>query len=837
MSHWLDAGQHRRTHVGHVILQWVLVAWVLGLVIYFEHKEGLFNWSWLEAPQTGGVFREAHLPDPRFAPSERAGGFVAILKNTIGSYDINWGNIPILDLPIALIMAALYVVLGWLILDCFEVYFPRVAKGCLALVMGCGMVGIVGELATMAHMLNRPVIAMMWVVMLAGAFLVRKHMRMDWHMPRQLADGSRLSRAARVNLSRDWFKVVHPLPFSPLQKGYFFAACTLIGLISFVLFLHAVGEPETYWDSLILYMGYARMMFLEGAFPYKVVGQVGIGLGANYPHLYAVLTAQTAALAGHWSDTFAQVLPPLAGIASTLLVFYTALELTRDRVVAVSAALLFRAVPYGLSYTQFASDYALTILFTCAFLYLSLKYILDGHHGYRWLMLGVAAAAVHLNYLMWVLWPVGLIVVVVAHLARREVEKEDFDANPDIFDVLDTQRPLELKAPRFLSLRDRLSIWRLLGSREFYLSGAIALVLAMPWYIRNIVLTGNPVYAFFYNIFRTSKRVNPEVMKSAEVEWLLNGDGLGRVGHSLLEKLVNSWAYFVTSSLHWKLAPVFMGFAVPGFVLALGWTAYRWIAHRRDKLVQEDHYGVGLQLRFAVPCAALFLLLWFYAYCIADFYLYQIIIVLPLFGIFACYVFQVCQSQGARAALCVLTLLVGSAPGLVMGIMGFKLKNTGVYKGMPPPQMNVTALRKLFMERDLYYRLEFDGDMEMFGRLAMLPAGRVILTHENRHLLLDPDLKIVHLDDWNVQKIYGKAATKRIRKLDALKVSYYLYVPNEDKHRINMRVGMDELIKLGYFAEEYNSSSSGSSTPDLVKHDVIPPNRNVLYRRTQLQPK
>lgn len=125
----------------------------------------------------------------------------------------------------------------------------------------------------------------------------------------------------------------------------------------------------------------------------------------------------------------------------------------------------------------------------------------------------------------------------------------------------------------------------------------------------------------------------------------------------------------------------------------------------------------------------------------------------------------------------------------------------------------------------------------MIGRVNELPAGRVILTHENRHLLLDPDLVIVHLDDWEVQQAYGKPAAERVRILDSLGVNYYLYVTNEDKHRVNSLVGMDELIQLGYFEKEYETEASGSSSPEIVKHTVIPPNKNVLYRRTTLQPK
>src|SRR5690606_37892746 len=116
-------------------------------------------------------------------------------------------------------------------------------------------------------------------------------------------------------------------------------------------------------------------------------------------------------------------------------------------------------------------------------------------------------------------------------------------------------------------------------------------------------------------------------------------------------------------------------------------------------------------------------------------------------------------------------------PGVTMGLMGFKLKKTGVYESMPPPQIELTALRKLFMNPGTYYRMEYGGDYDMISTLNnTLPDGTVILTHENRHLLLKPSLKIVHLDDWEPQQVYGKSVAERVSMLDSLGVEYYLYV-------------------------------------------------------------
>lgn len=796
-----------------VSLSVALIAWVGALVVYFLHKEGLYS-------LTFGRFG--------FAPSEHAGVYQAVLANIWGGYHIWWSNIPWNDLAIAAGVLFLLTLLGVLCVSCFEVYMPNGALLSLGLACGCGVAGVAFELVTMAGLLTQQVVITTWVVLavlLVYAWLIARNCR----RPRG-AGGTMVSPRLRSAGAEHWIELCTAPVTGVWERLYLVAAWVLIWLISVLVFLHAVGEPETYWDSLILYMGYARKMFLEHKFPLKVVGQVGIGLGANYPHLYALLTAQTAAIAGHWSDMFAQLLPPAASLATVLLVYYTALSQTRQPLIAVSAALLVRAVPYGICYGQYASDYALAVMFTAAFLYVALRYVQDGLRGYLWLMLLLPAFAVHVNYLMLVLWPSAFVFIALAHLPWRASSEPQ---NDEVYQPIANLRP-----PAFMVCDDRVRLLRVFFSSWLWVPLIVGVVVAAPWFVRNTVVTGNPVYAFFYNIF-PSRNVNPEVMRSASVEWLNNGDGLGRAGRTLGEKLTNSWAYFVTSPQHWKLAPVFMAFVVPGFLFVLGATLVSLARRRR----------LNDELRFALGAAFLFGVLWFYAYAIADYYLYQIIIVLPLFGVFAAALLESIRPRNLRTPLYVACLIIGIAPGVLMGLMGFKLKTSGIMAGGKPfSQVELTALKNLFMERDTFLRMVYNGDMSMFSWINGLPTGRGVLTHENRHLLLDERIRIMQLDDWEVQAAYGKPAEERVRILDGLGVDYYLYVPNEDNHRINSKLGMDELIGAGYYKQTMKWPSSRGSTrealhgvdlpPDLsgeLQYKHIPPDANTLYKRVSLK--
>lgn len=795
------------------MVAWSFFAWAAGLVLFFNYQEGLFEAPWMQhlgfrMPVHPQVFRE-------------------ILRHVGGSYRVWWENVPWAGMGWAALALAAYVALGSLFIDCWNIFPPRWEKLPLAIVFGTGISGLLFELLTMAHLLRRPVAIGAWIGMFAAVIITRDVMQQRFRKRWPEFAGGPQDPSKFGETAREWDQWRIEAP-ALLERLIWKLGVAVFAVVTLLTLIHAVGEPETYWDSLILYMGYAREIFYQESFPYKVVGQVGIGLGANYPHLYALLSAQTAAVAGFWDDSFAQLLPPVCVGGACVLVYFIVREITLNRVAAVSAVLLVRCIPYGIAYSEYASDYAVAILYTAAFLYLAQQYLSERVPAFRNLMLLVAAFAVHINYLMWILWPMAALTIILAHTRRAVVaesisdRKQDFEARSD-----STDHVTILERPAFLGQPDPSPFGALIRARGFWVGAAVCLAVALPWYIRNVVLTGNPVYAFFFNIF-PSKHVNPEVMRSAAFEWLTNGDGLGRAGHTLGEKLRNSWEYFVTGPQHWKLSPVMFAFAVPGFLLVVITAALRLGPKRQNNADISN-------LRFGLVCVALFAALWFYAYAVADYYLYQIIIVLPLFGIFGGWLFTVTEKPSVRIAFASLAIFCALSPGFVMGLMGFKLKRSGEYLGRRFSQFELTALKNLFVDKPTFYRMEFDGDMEMLDRVNALTINTTLLTHENRHMLLPRRVRIVHLDDWEAQKAYGKPVPERISLLDSLGVNYYLYVPNEDHHPINSRLGMDELIGLGYFEEVFRSASAGSGISELHDYRRIPMNQNVLYKRTDKQ--
>lgn len=282
--------------------QWLLALWAVALVFYFEVREGLIRWPWLFAPPAEGFFHKIGVAAPHFEKPLAAQGdvapYVEILKNLFKPWNVQWGNAPWTELAISLGMILAYTLLGWMLIAAFRIFVPLGARLCLAFTVGMGAVGIAAEGLAMANRLTRPMMAGMWGILLLVGFLIWLYQYQIRDRPQAISTDTRLTPKEQQRGAQDWFRLIYAWPIFRAGKMLYGLYVLLFVLITGFVTLHAIGEPVVYWDSLILYVGYARAIFLEGGFPVKVVGQVGVGLGANYPHLYELLTAQTAALAG-----------------------------------------------------------------------------------------------------------------------------------------------------------------------------------------------------------------------------------------------------------------------------------------------------------------------------------------------------------------------------------------------------------------------------------------------------------------------------------------------------------------------------------------------------------
>lgn len=804
-------------------------------------------------------------------PGRRLGVFSGLFS---ADWSFSLEHTPPLMFLAACVMAWLTAYLGVLIVRAFDVALRGPGLWALGFAVGMGASGIVFELLTMAGLLYPPLVWFLWGVMFAAAMttLYVKRGHAPWRKWR--ADEESLQPFGLEEDTEPEKYVMRSKPEiadeSIPERVFRFATFGLIVLITLATFWHALFFPEAYWDSLILYLGYGRMTFLENAFPFKAVGQVGIGLGANYPHLFSNYGAVGSTMFGTWSDLHQRLAAPLAGTLAVVLVYCTVLLVGGRRSTAMAAALLFRSVPLGIAYSTYASDYAIAILFTAAFFYAAAVVARSRLPGAVVLMTFIPAAAMHINYLMGILWLPWMVALWFAYgglpWGRRHWEEP-----PEM-----AVGGLPISDPMHVGRFDPVGrgVLSFATSRAFWGMLAVCVALSSTWHVRNWVLTGNPVYAFFPEIFRGSININPEVMESADLEWFRNGDGVGRFAEQFVdieagrptrdveaddfEREATFGHRFRASHLYWqgfetfrvdpeeqrvergfladrlsvllrvherlpreadedpvglsgetfrmltnphayKMAPLVVGFALPGALLAL---LILMLQGRGVPAVPLVDRRVAAATIF--PALALALGLLGYHYLLADYYLYQILPILVPLGLLAGVGLLAWQpgtewrASAMAYAMMALVLLVGLVPGLAMSLMNFKVAGGGIAFGQQYSALQLDIFRHPGMRADIFYRLAYGEDAEMWEAVNEMLRDEPLLTHDNRHYMYDPGIELVHLDDWDVQQTWElEDPDARLAFYRERGVRYYLRIPMEFKHPVNARAGLQELIDRG----------------------------------------
>ena len=262
----------------------------------------------------------------------------------------------------------------------------------------------------------------------------------------------------------------------------------------------------------------------------------------------------------------------------------------------------------------------------------------------------------------------------------------------------------------------------------------------------------------------------------------------------------------------YKMAPLIMGFCIPGALIGL-----LLLFRRRAAIVGEMQalHRPAFEVGFVATFATAFCFLGFH-YLLGDFYLYQIISWLPALAVLGAVPFVILFSARNWIARIIqvggmiVIIVAAIVPGVAMALMGFKIPGGGTVSGQTFSAIDLDVFRNPGMSEELFYRLRFGDEVEIWEQVNKLAKGQPLLTHDNRHLLFDPSIQLVHLDDWDVQTTYEMTSAKE--KLDFFMnrgIRYYLRIPNERSHPVNQRVGLDQLIRDGYLKLVDEAGGSG----------------------------
>jgi len=739
--------------------------------------------------------------------------------------------LPLFEIILSLAAMFLFWYAGHLFLNCLEIYLPRGSWTALSFTMGVGIVTFVGEIAGLFGLFYRWVLVALLGLTYIGLLIASM---IHWRKPARGSEGvsdPRFYRSAQKSHAREAFGKTILLPQTLSGKIFsvlFVAASTLI---VFLTFYHALFFPLQYWDSFS-YLGMARSLFINHRFPEKIMAQMGVGTGSNYPQMFRLVCAIPSSIAGFWSDVYSRILAPFCGLFSLLLIYHTILRLSRVRLTALAGALVFACIPYGIRYFTYSSDYCLTILFTAAFLYSCLLYMENRLRGYLILSSVIAAFACHINYLMPLLFLGWIVLLFLVHWKRRlpEVE-EEYEERIKDEDVLE-----EVVEPEFITREHPPSLRR----PWFYRLVLILILLISPWYLRNWIKAGNPVYPYFSSIFG-GKRIDPEILSSMQGEWLENGDGIETAAMNLLAEKIkagkvseeeksrwftgspeegihftlygrirSSFYYFVRSPRwSWALAPCFLALTLPGVLI---WA----FSCLRRKFYGSPHPRSGRVIRELTPgqrfgILSLFILVSFfgYHYLMAGYYLYQIMPVLVPMILFSFFTMDQLSGIFHRQFIFFWCVLVFIIPGLPFALMNFKLPNPVEIEGQMEYPQQLAALRRPGMPPHMFYRHRFGDDARMFDWINSHLREKTIMTHDNRYLLYDPSIRIVNRDDWDLRPLTRmKNPGEKFELLRKLKIDYYLEIPMQKKHRYLRKQRIRDLVGTGYLESVYQAGGN-----------------------------
>lgn len=238
----------------------------------------------------------------------------------------------------------------------------------------------------------------------------------------------------------------------------------LLTIICFILFIfmqfHTLSFPEFDWDSVVYHATMAKLIFQSGGFPFIAGPSIGLELSANYPPLFSALGAFFYTEIGAFNDAYIRMIPPFAAI----LVVYTTYKsgaIINNKKLGYLAAIILLLTPLFFYRSLSATNYMLTV----AFLNFALLFILLAYtkkYFYYWIVFGVVYGFALLTSYHALFFLPSIILIAGFTL---------------------------WKPPTYCHF----AIFRFFTFALFS-----SLCIGGIWFIRNIILVGNPIYPFGY---------------------------------------------------------------------------------------------------------------------------------------------------------------------------------------------------------------------------------------------------------------------------------------------------------------------------------------------------
>ena len=308
---------------------------------------------------------------------------------------------------------------------------------------------------------------------------------------------------------REFLKSYFPVGKLRRQSNFrlWLIACLAIGIIFFFCFYYALLTVIVHWDATVYHGVMPVLMYENHSFPLLAGPSIGIEMSANFPPLFSALGAFYYIQIGLVEDFYLRVIPPVMGILAVLATYKIG-EVLAGKKYGIISALFLAITPLFFRYSTYATSYSMLTFFgSVSVLFLFLAIFREKTR--YWIMCGVFYGFTLLtSYLALYLAPFFVIALIYYFIEK----KRGFKANTKI--VL------------------------LLCASVFIIGGV--------WYLRNLVLLGNPVYPNGYTVLG-GVNIDPVIMETT-IEGIKRSATAGFFGGEvpLLEKI----GIFITYKIH-----------------------------------------------------------------------------------------------------------------------------------------------------------------------------------------------------------------------------------------------------------------------------------------------
>jgi 4-amino-4-deoxy-L-arabinose transferase-like glycosyltransferase len=352
----------------------------------------------------------------------------------IRNASFDFNPISIKGVPIAILVTLEVLLLGTLLSNRLLKNEEKLIKQLCALGLGLGVTGFVVVLLGILGWEHRIILNAVLCILICLSLGYKTNRLELWYI---FLDSISIWRPGKLSAKTLWFTI----PF--------------ILIFGFTLY-HALLTPVLHWDATVYHATMAKILYRNSGFPLIAGHSMGLEMSSAYPPFFPALGAYFYIQINQIEDFYIRAIPPVMGLMTALTVYQVGKEL-KNEVLGKIGALLVYMTPIFLLYSTYATSYSTLAFFITASMLFVLLAIKRGGKKY-WALAGIFyGLALLTSYQAILYFFVGFMILLLYLLIRRE-----------------------------------------LGLSDLLVFSITALAVGVPWYLRNLLLLGNPVYPFIF---------------------------------------------------------------------------------------------------------------------------------------------------------------------------------------------------------------------------------------------------------------------------------------------------------------------------------------------------